>query len=100
MLVAFCATYVIGFLISLLLLHAFKRELGVDHYDPPHPEYYDDYSSNAHAYLAFSFMWPIFWGFMSMSLIYSGLIGLSKWIGNFFPKDSIKSKKKKKKCKS
>ena len=92
MLVAFCATYVIGFLISLLFLHAFKRELGVDHYDPPHDEYYDDYSSNAHAYLAFSFMWPIFWGFMLFALIYSGLIKLSQLIGKLFSSDSIKTK--------
>jgi len=82
----FFATYAIGFLISLFLLHVFKRELGFDNYDPPHPEYYDDYDSNAHAYLTFSFIWPIFWGFMSLALIYSGLVKLSELIGNLFSK--------------
>jgi hypothetical protein len=39
----------------------YKRELGVDIYDPPHSVYYDDYKNNAQAFLTFAIMWPFFW---------------------------------------
>ena len=52
--------FVFGF-VSLLLIHMYKRELGVDIYDPPHSVYYDDYKNNAQAFLTFAIMWPFFW---------------------------------------
>ena len=88
--------YVIGFFISLLCLHGFKRELDLDNYDPPHPAYYDDYDSNAHAYVAFSLMWPIFWFFLLIITIGRGVVKLSEMIGKLFDSLSIKTEKKKK----
>ena len=88
--------YFIGFIISLLLLHGFKRVHGFDHYDPPHDEYHDGWDSNAQAYVGFSLMWPIFWFFLSIAAFYQGLIKLSMLIGKLFEGLSIRSEKKKK----
>lgn len=85
--------YFIGFIISLLLLHGFKGVHGIDHYDPPHDEYHDDWDSNAQAYVGFSLMWPIFWFFLSIAAFYHGLIKLSVLIGKLFEGLSIKPKK-------
>ena len=46
--------YVLGVFASLWVMHTFKNELDINHYDPPHDDYYDDYDSNAEAYVAFS----------------------------------------------
>jgi hypothetical protein len=91
MLMWFLIVYAIGFVISIIALHAFKDKLGVNHYDPPHPEY-DDYSSNASAFLSFSLAWPIFWTFISVSASYGLMLRASEEIGNLFSKDSIKTK--------
>lgn len=54
------AIYTVGFFTSLWVMHKYKKQLDIDHYDPPHGDYYDDYKSNAEAYATFSLMWPIF----------------------------------------
>lgn len=74
--------YVLGFFISLWAFHTFKNELDINHYDPPHPEDYDDYDSNASAYVAFSLMWPIFWTITILGLIWDGLLFISKKFEN------------------
>lgn len=74
----FFLIYVIGFVASLWIMHNFKDELDINHYDPPHPEYYDDYENNASAYVAFSFMWPIFWFMKLMVFCWSLLVKLSE----------------------
>ena len=74
--------YVLGFFVSLWVLHAFKNELGVNDYDPPHPDYYDDYDSNAEAYASFSLMWPIFWFMNMLMYMWKGLL----WISTKFEK--------------
>lgn len=81
-LLLFILVYVIGFFISLMLLHKYKKELDVDCYDPPHPSYYDDYSSNATAYLTFSLIWPMFWLIMLFQGIWRLLVKLSKSVGD------------------
>jgi len=55
--------YVLGFFLSILTLKKYAKTMGMDCYDPPHGSYYDDYSSNAQAYMSFSLAWPIFWAF-------------------------------------
>lgn len=74
----FLAIYIIGYFASLWALHAFKNELDINHYDPPHEPYYDDYNSNAEAYLSISFAWPIFWFAMILKLVWNGLLFISK----------------------
>ena len=74
----FLAIYIIGYFASLWAMHTFKKELDIDSYDPPHCEYYDDYNSNAEAYLSFSFVWPLFWFAMILKLIWNGLLFISK----------------------
>jgi len=69
--------YAIGYFISLHAMHRFKVELGIDHYDPPHEGWYDDYDSNAEAYVSISFAWPIFWFGMGLGLIWKGLLKIS-----------------------
>ena len=53
--------YAIGFAISMAVLINYGEQLGFGDYDPPHDDYYDDYSSNASAWVSFSTMWPVFW---------------------------------------
>lgn len=74
------ATYTIGFFLSLVIMHKYKKELDIDDYDPPHDSYYDDYDSNAIAYVSFSFVWPLFWLFKGIFVGWSLLINLSKKI--------------------
>lgn len=56
----YAITYMAGFLLTLIVLARFGKRLGFDRYDPPHEDYYDDWESNAHAYVAFSALWPLF----------------------------------------
>lgn len=70
--------YVLGYFASLWAMHTFKTELDIDSYDPPHDDYYDDYDSNAEAYMTMSFAWPIFWFAMILKLLWNGLLFISK----------------------
>lgn len=80
--------YGVGFLVTLWTLHKFKTQLDIDHYDPPHPACYDDYSSNAQAYATFSAMWPIFW-ILRLLLAFGDLaVKFSKMVGNCVGKNS------------
>jgi len=74
----FLAIYIIGYFASLWAMHAYKKQLGIDDYEPPHDEYYDDYESNAEAYVIISFIWPLFWFAMILKLVWNGLILISK----------------------
>jgi hypothetical protein len=74
----FLAIYIIGYFASLWAMHSYKKQLGVDDYEPPHDEYYDDYESNAEAYVIISFIWPLFWFAMILKLVWNGLIFISK----------------------
>lgn len=69
--------YVVGYFISLYVMHKFKNGLDLNNYDPPHPDYYDDYDSNAEAYATISFMWPLFWAVIVISLIWKSLVWIS-----------------------
>jgi len=53
--------YGIGVVVTLIFLIVCGKRLGVDIYDPPHADYYDDWSCNAHAYTGWSLAWPMFW---------------------------------------
>lgn len=70
--------YVLGFFVSLFLLHRFKKELDLYNYDPPHPAYYDDFNSNATAFVAYSIVWPIFLLVISIQLMWKILVNISK----------------------
>jgi len=80
----FLFIYLIGFVVSLILLHKYKKDLDVDNYDSPHESYYDDYKSNAEAYLSFSFIWPLWWLIRLILFISSLLLKFSKYIGKKF----------------
>ncbi len=78
----FILGYVLGFVVSLTLMHKYKKQLGIDNYDPPHENDYDDYDSNAQAYLWFSLGWPLWWFIMLIVFLYKHLLRFSKYIGN------------------
>lgn len=74
--------YPIGFLLTLTFFKFFGESVGMGGYDPPHPDYYDDWKSNDEAFFGFSLGW-----FMVMPvLILVGLMKLlflfSKWYIN------------------
>jgi hypothetical protein len=75
--------FLVGF-ISLLLMHMYKNELGINMYDPPHPAYYDDYDSNAQAYIFFSIFWPFFWLIKLVFFIGRSLVKFSEIVGKKF----------------
>jgi len=72
------AIYFFGYFISLWVMHTFKKELNIDSYDPPHDRYYDDWESNAQAYVVLSFCWPILIFVLIFILIYKLLLTISK----------------------
>jgi hypothetical protein len=78
----FILGYVFGFVVSLMLMHKYKKQLGIDNYDPPHESYYDDWDSNAEAYIWFSLGWPLWWFIMLIVFLYKQLLRFSKYIGN------------------
>jgi hypothetical protein len=51
--------YPIGFLATLTFFKHFGKRIGLDYDEWSKTEWYDDYSSNAEAYLVFSIAWPI-----------------------------------------
>jgi hypothetical protein len=53
--------YVLGFFLSILALKKYGKQMGMADYDPPHGNWYDDYESNASAFMFFSIAWPLFW---------------------------------------
>ena len=48
--------YLVGFFLTLTFFKFFGKKIGFD-YDPPHYYCYDDWQSNASAYLSFSLGW-------------------------------------------
>lgn len=75
----FIGEYIIGFFVTLLLLHVWKKELDIDNYDNQDDDY-DDWNSNAQAYAAWSLGWPIVVAFFGLAMLWKGVIALSKWI--------------------
>jgi hypothetical protein len=52
--------YPVGFLITLTFFKYFGKRIGFDYdRDVNDNDWYDDYNSNAEAYLVFSVAWPI-----------------------------------------
>ena len=72
--------YVIGVVLSLIFLNKYGKQLGWGDYDPPHGDWYDDYPSNAHAWLAFSTIWPIFYAFNILFGIHKLCLMFSRYV--------------------
>lgn len=72
------AIYFFGYFISLWVMHTFKKELGIDSYDPPHESYYDDWESNAEAYVFLSLAWPLLIFVLIFKLFFNLLLKISK----------------------
>jgi len=75
--------YVIGFIITLFILHKWKKELDIDNYDNPTEGYdygHTEWSSNAQAYAVWSLAWPLMVILFSGVLIWKVMMGLSKGI--------------------
>lgn len=72
--------YVIGYIISLLILKKYAHLIGVDCYDSPNGNYGDDYASNEDAWIAFSYIWPVFWLVTGLFQLFSYISKVSKRI--------------------
>ena len=70
--------YAIGYVISLMVLKRYAKQLDMNDYDPPHRSYYDDYESNASAWISFSFFWPVFWLITGIFLFFEFISNQSK----------------------
>ena len=66
--------YFTGWILTLFVLIKWGERLGFGGYDPPHEPYYDDYQSNAHAWVAFSTAWPIFVFFNTLFFIHRKIV--------------------------
>ena len=67
-------------MLTLILLHTFKRRLGIDVYDEPQAGYEDDWHSNSEAYAAWSFAWPLLWIIFVVNLVWVSVCLLSAWL--------------------
>ena len=79
----FILIYAIGFIITLFVLHKWKKELNIDNYDNPIEGYdygHSEWSSNAQAYAAWSLAWPIVFAVFTCIMLWKGILTLSKWI--------------------
>lgn len=74
----YAVIYLSGFLLTLVVLARFGKQLGFANYDPPHPEYYDDWDSNAQAYVGFSIMWPMFVGLHLTLWFFNWLVSITQ----------------------
>ena len=72
--------YPLGYALTLILLHTFKRRLGIDVYDEPPAGYEDDWQSNSDAYAAWSFAWPLLWIIFVVNLVWVSVCLLSAWL--------------------
>jgi hypothetical protein len=73
--------YVIGYFVTLILLFKFKKQLGIDSYNEPKTYVnYDDWSSNAQAYVSWSIGWPLVWVVFTIAMICKGLMLIAKAI--------------------
>tara|TARA_R110000772_G_scaffold17946_3_gene50043 strand:+ start:178045 stop:178335 length:291 start_codon:yes stop_codon:yes gene_type:complete len=82
--------YVVGFIISLLILSWYGEQLGFGGYDEEKTYVtQDDYSSNASAFLAFSTIWPIFLLVNSLVYFHGILTNQTQKLINYYKDDSI-----------
>ena len=79
-LITIFVVYIIGFILSLIFLGKYGKTIGWDGYDPPHDDYYDDYSSNASAWFSFSLAWPLFYFIGILVFLYNEFIKFYKKI--------------------
>lgn len=73
--------YIIGYFVTLFIFFKFKKQLCIDSYDEPKTYVNcDDWSSNAQAYVSWSFGWPLAIVLYSMVLAWRGLMKIARLI--------------------
>lgn len=80
----FFITYIVGYFISLYVLHKYREELGMPDYDsnpPGYISYHDDWDSNAAAFASWSAAWPLFWLACGIFFLFKQILNISKWMG-------------------
>lgn len=75
-LIIFFVVYVIGYVVSLIVLIKWGKKMGFD-YSGPHDGWYDDYGSNKEAYTAISFASWVFLVVMGIVFAYKGLMKIT-----------------------
>lgn len=95
----FIIIYTLGFFVTLILLHKYHKELGVDYNKPKTNENIDDWNSNVIAFPSISLFWFYFWLVMLYKFIIKNGIKLSSYIEKYFNqinhlKQKIKSLKR------
>lgn len=95
----FIIIYTLGFFVTLILLHKYHKELGVDYNKPKTNENIDDWNSNVIAFPSISLFWFYFWVVMLYKFIIKNGIKLSSYIEKYFNqinhlKQKIKSLKR------
>ncbi len=76
----FIIAYIIGYIETLILLVLFgKKYLGID-YDNQKNKDYDDWNSNSQAYVGWSFVWFMVWGFVIIAIIWKTLVHSTEYL--------------------
>jgi hypothetical protein len=73
--------YILGYVSVLSFLITFGKKFGFDKYDSNRIRSYsdyDDYDSNAEAYVSWSLGWPIFIPFHIIYFLYTGIVNKIK----------------------
>lgn len=84
--------YIVGVITSLFSIHKWKDNLEVNHYNNKEENEYDDWGSNAEAFLGFSIFWPLFWSIHLLIFFYQVLLKLSIFIEKQINKQNKKTK--------
>lgn len=74
--------YVLGYLASIVLLHKYHKQLGMNYNIPKTYVNHDDWNSNAQAFACFSIVWFAFWGLTLFVYLMRKIIKFSSWVEN------------------
>lgn len=72
--------YLIGYILTLIFLSRYGKQLIGDFDEPKTYADYDDYESNNQAWTIFSALWPVYWVIFSISCVVTLISKISKKI--------------------
>lgn len=84
MILIYIIIYIVGYLLSLTLMHKFHKALDMDYNEPKTYVNHDDWDNNAQAFAGISVAWPLFWAVKIIEYIIKKVVKFSAWIEEYF----------------
>ena len=82
MILIYVIIYIVGYLLSVTLMHKFHKALDMDYNEPKTYVNHDDWDNNAQAFAGISVAWPLFWAAKIIEYIIKKVVKFSAWIEN------------------